>query len=379
MARYLVIGGFERSGHDATTEAVVEAARARAHNVDTLIWRDRVPRLEEHPMFVSHRHAAAHGASDIAGLLDEPWIGAALASDLATYIPGGYDAYICVHPWSSLIAAAVLAHDWTGTLVDYHSDFGTFPVIEHPRITAYLGGGRPRALAPAIRSRCHSIGVAVPRRFHMGLSEALPIDRPSRLVVSAGSDGWAVRAMRDAARALAAHLDPQEVVLLAPSEEAREAWSNAGISYARIDTGQSDIAPLLRDARWYLSKGGGTAVSEGMAAGCECYVTRSGIFWEDEAAEILHARGMVALVDASGVRGSYDHHQVQRVRQQCRGASDLLWALVEGGLPRRYDDNEAGVLDELLKRLAAFGTGLLPETTDQLAKSLAAWRKGWGA
>ena len=379
MARHLVIGGFERSGHDATTEAVVEAGRLRGHDVDTLIWRDRIPRLEEHPMFVSHRHAAAHGASGIAGLLDEPWIGAALAADLAAHIPDGYDAYICVHPWSSLIAATALDQDSAGMLVDYHSDFGAFPVIDHPRITAYLGGGRPRALAPAIRSRCHSIGVAVPRRFHEGLGDSSAVERPARLVVSAGSDGWAVRAMCDAARALAAHLTPQEVVLLAPSEDAREAWSNAGVPWARIESGRKDIAPLLRDARWYLSKGGGTAVAEGMAAGCEGFVSRSGIFWEDEAAEYLLARGVVVLIEAIGVRGSYDDRQVAEVRQNCREAADHLWTLVEAGLPRRYDDHEAGIIDELLRQLAAYGTDPLPETSGQLAKNLAAWRNGWRA
>jgi hypothetical protein len=378
LGRYLIIGGFEPSGHDSTAEAICDEGKSRGHAIDMLLWRDIEP-LADHPMFTSHRYAAANGVCDIAGLLDEPWIGESLAADLSTRIPIGYDGYISVHPWSSLISAVALKEsgDTSAILVDYHSDFGGFPVINHHRITAYLGGGRPRSLSPAIRSRSHYVGVTVPRRFYGDPTTVDAIQRPARLVVSAGADGWAVRAMLSAVHWLVENLRPVEVVLLAPNDDTISAWHDSKIANAVILSGVKDISSLLRTARWYLSKGGGTAVAEGLAAGCVGYVTRSGIFWEDEAAEHLSAHGIVTLVKADVLLGTHNEMEMSRTRAACCDAAGTLWSLTESGVPRQYDDAEVEILSKLAARLDNYRSDLLPVTTDKLAQNIALWRYGW--
>lgn len=373
MRRFLVVGGFEPSGHDSTAEAVIETGVKRGHQVDCLKWRDHIA-LADHPMFVSHREAAARGAPEIAGMLDESWIGDVLSADLADRIPLGYDGYVSVHPWSSKICGAALQDDPTPKLFDYHSDFGPFPVVVDDRIDAYLGGGRIRALNPRVRSRCHRVGVAVPRRFH---HVPEPAARANRLIVSAGRDGWAVNAMQPAVRELASRLGPAEIILLAPSEEAQRSWAPMNIMGARTVTDCTDVSGCLKDARWYLSKGGGTAVAEGLAAGCLGFVAASGIFWEDEAAEHLHAKGVVADANSPNPSSQFQPGNVEAARAECIGAADALWKVVEQGGPAHSNELELTILTELSKRVAGLGDNPLPRTTDVLRQRLAAWRDEW--
>lgn len=370
--RSLVVGGFEVSGHDAQAEALVEAGRARGHEVDVLHWRDLVD-ITTHPMFESHRYAAAHGCSDVAGVLDEPWIAPLLARELAGSLPNGYGAYLSVHPWSSVICArAVSDRRSSAIVVDHYGEFSAFPAVTDPRIDAYIGAGAVRSVEPRIRARCHSLGVVVARRFH-----AIDTDqRRRRLLVSAGSDGWAVRAMASATRTLADAIAPDELVLLAPTDEAAVAWAGGGFGSAEMLRGVNDIAPLLRSSTWYLSKGGGNAVAEGLAAGCEGYVCPSGIFWEDEGAYRLAAQGALRLVTDEKVLGAHDPMMVERERQRALGAADQVWALVESRKFFRHDHAEATVLDHLLASASAVET-LLPSVTSRLVERLAAWRAGW--
>ncbi len=326
-------------------------------------------------MFTSHRYAAANGAADVAGLLDESWIAEALSADLAKYIPAGFEAYVSVHPWSSMICADALSElSIPGSLVDYHSDFGAFPVVTHQRIQAYCGGGRIRALRPAFRARCHAIGVAVPRRFHC---ERQVASREAMLVVSAGADGWAVNAMRAATTRLIGLLAPERIALLAPTEGARASWIACGFGDADVVTNCSDISAYLAKARWYLSKGGGTAVAEGLAAGCLGFVGPSGIFWEDEAAEHLFARGIVADVQAPNPRAQFRDANVSEARAQCRNAADALWALVEAGLPPRRNQCEETILSNLVTRVAEPGEYPLPNVTSALRTNLERWLAEW--
>ena len=371
--RCLILGGFEPSGHDSTADALLEEGVARGHIVDSLRWRDVVD-LADHPMFTSHRYAAAHGIPDVAGLLDEDWIAEALSDDLGGYINTGYDAFLSVHPWSSMICAHALSRTQAkGLLVDYHCDFGAFPIVTHDRIDAYCGGGRVRALRPRIRSRCHIVGASVPRRFH----EESPLEsRPDTLVVSAGSDGWAIGAMLPAVHSLSQKLAPSRVVLLAPSETSQQHWQDAKIPRSEIVANSRDISRILKSARWYLCKGSGVAIAEGLAAGCRTFVSSSGIFWEEDVAELLKGRGIVADPSLAG-DAIFIEANITNMSKQCRLSAELVWNLVEHGAPPKHQPLEEKMLAELLKQAASEGTDILPRTRAALEAGLEKWRAEW--
>lgn len=374
--RCLILGGFEPSGHDSTVDALVEIGRTRGHAIDCLRWRDRID-LADHPMFTSHRYAAARGEADIAGLLDEPWIVEGLAADLGDLIDPGYEFYLSVHPWSSMICAqALAAASAQGLLLDYHCDFGPFPIVSHERINAYCGGGRIRALRPRFRARCHVVGAAAPQRFH---DETPSGGRPDTLVISAGSDGWAVRAMLPATHTLIASLTPSRVVLLAPKDDARLSWVQASIPQAEIIANCHDISDLLKSARWYLCKGSGVAVAEGLAAGCQTFVSPSGIFWEDEVAEHLCARGVVADANLADGLPSFNNVNVAQTSNECRKAADRIWDLVECGAPPRHQPAEEAILAELIGRVAEQSSDPLPRTGAALKANLEIWLEEWRA
>lgn len=380
MNSFLVVGGFEPSGHDSTAEAVIAAGKAAGKSVDYLLWRETVD-LADHPMFVSHRLAAARGSHAIAGMLDEEWIGTTLSEDLSTYVDTTYDVILCVHPWSSLIVANALSNagNKTSILIDYHSDFGAFPVVTHPRIDAYLGGGTIRALDPYIRSSCHVVGVAIPERFSAPNDTSELQERKNRLIVSAGSDGWAIQSMSGSVKTLAHSLKPEETILLAPNSAAEQIWNAQEIENATITVGLTDIAPLLISSRWYLSKGGGTAVGEGLAAGCGNFVSYSGIFWEDEAAQTLHAKGIAQLVDVESTiifNASISNAAIKE-REKCINAGNLIWQKISTGLPRSFDCHEKSTLDYLIKNLNQYQKSILPRTSIALNRRLTAWHDGW--
>lgn len=371
MSRFLVIGGFEPSGHDTAAEALLEAGLKRGLSVDLLCWRDSVP-LSEHPMFRAHRFAAANDYPEFAGLLDEEWIGRALYADLGHLLPIDYDGYISVHPWSSLIAAQVLAESPNrAPLIDYHNEFECFPVIMHDRIDAYFGGGKPRLFEPGIRSRCHSIGVAIPSRFHL---ESETIDQEDTLVVAAGADGWATKSLLPAVRVLIAKLNPDEVLLLAPTPESQRTWQGTSIA-GQIICGLTDISPLLKKSRWYLSKGGGCAVAEGLVAGCEVFVGNSGVFWEDTALDWLSARQIVAQVGLTTKLANVDNLNVEAERNRSKSAANVAWdILTSGKLYRERPPFEDGVLNAILESISQESVDTLPSTSAILRRRVLEWR-----
>lgn len=372
--RCLVIGGFEPSGHDTTEEAIVEAGRERNFQIDILRWRDLAPELGTHPMFTAHRYAAGRNAATVAGLLDEEWIARLLAEDLASCIPLGFDTYVSVHPWSSTVCAEALVRSGKdrATLIDYTSEFSAFPLVVHDRVNAYLGGGAVRPLEPKYRARCSSVGVAVPRRFHASADGGM---RDSRLVVSAGSDGWAISAMLPSVSLLAETLAPKNIVLLAPTPEAVTAWKRHDIANARIAEGITDISALLKESRWYLSKGGGTAVAEGLVARCEGFVASSGIFWEEDSSMFLAAHGVIALV---GRMSRLDEDARRHERNRCLTAASSVWECVRTGSIPQANARELEVLTALIERSDDIPEdGTIPSTTRMLRQRLRDWRDGW--
>lgn len=367
--RVLVVGGFEPSGHDAAADAIRDEGLARSAAVELFRWRDKVD-LAQHPMFVSHRVAAAAGLPVIAGMLDEDWIGPALHADLGHLLPRDFDIYLSVHPWSTIICARELAlrDDAHARLIDYHGEFSQFPIALHERVNLFLGGGDIRPLEPSIRRRCVATGVCVPRRFYDGVKAP---GRSDTLVVSAGADGWAVTALAPAATYLIAHLSPSRTLLLAPTSEAAAAW-RASAAQGEIIEGVTDIAPLLKTARYYLSKGGGTAVAEGLAAGCQSYVARSGIFWEDDALAWLALNGIAAFVSPGRAIAPIDEIAAAHERDRTRRAAASVWDAFASA-PAAAPDNEDETLRCLIGSVTDAATENLPHTTEKLLARLQAW------
>ena len=376
MARYLVVGGFEPSGHDSIAEAFVESGIELGHEIELFRWRDYFD-ISRHLIFNTHRYAASKGVPDIAGMLDESWIAEALAEDLSKHVPKDFDGIISVHPWSSFICGNALStrkDDYT-RLIDYTGEFTFFPLILHNRIDAFVGGGPILPMEPLVRSRCHSIGVVVRKRF---FSEEPYFERQKTLFVSAGSDGWAINAMIPQVKVLAEVLQAKKIILLGPNAGAADAWSKAKIPNAEVMSGIKDIAPLLKKARWYLSKGSGTAVAEGLAAGCYGFAAKSGIFWEDDAVAVLCAEGIVANPALCHMPPKLENSAGWLTeRERCQLAANRTWELMDHGKFKVKNVPEQQILADLIKQISTHDSLHLPQTSKRLRERLLVWSAGW--
>lgn len=373
--RVLVLGGFERSGHDALAAALEQVGRERGHEVVNWCWRDHID-LAEHVLFQVHHIAASRDVPWLAGVLDSTRIAGALALDLGKWVSADFDAVISVHPWSTSIANRALTDGASQSfLVDLTADFTPFPVLVCPRVDCYLGPGPHRPLPLRVRHRSLQVGLPVRKSFSGSTTKR----KPGLLVVSAGAGAWLIAKTAACLPVVTEALSPSWLVALAPTVESAVEWRTAlervGVA-AEVRTGITDTGPLLSDATWLLTKASGAAVAEGLAAGCAVLALESGVFWEDEARAYLSAARVVAPVaptdSAPSLHASLAaSDQRERVAMLCRRAGDDIYDVLERGLPVGRETRGERVAAEIQQRLSR--ERVLPASTEVTSELLADW------
>ena len=379
----VVVGGFERSGHDSMAAALVAEGVRRGHKVRSWNWREIRPAIGEHLMFTMHRYAGGAGNASFAEVMANEGLVTALTTDLVSILedsfPHGVDAILSVHPWSTLALANWLDTTPGPLLVDCHSDFTPFPVFAHRRVDSFVGTGRPRPVSAEVSLRLQVLGLPVRSSFIPSLDS----QRSRTLVVNAGSDAWAVRHVAAVVPFVSRLLQPRRIVLLAPTADAARAWEEAVEVDPRTEilTGVTDIGPLLCAALWLLTKAGGTPVAEGLVAGCLVLAMPTGIPWEDDGLSWLAMRGYVVPVGGtfplqwSEALLRQPLESDRELRSLLADAGSSIWRHVEAGGPLSSAGELATVARDLLasdEQRAAVDA--LPATALQLRKVLGSWR-----
>ena len=279
----------------------------------------------------------------------------------------GYDAVVGVHVWSSLIAA----HDAerqnaSAMILDCHVEFSPFPVFPHRRIDAYVGAGPPLPAPRSVRSRRHFAGLPVRSSFR---SPEASDKRTNRLVVNGGSTGWHIDHTAKYLPAIVDALVVDEVNLLAPNGDSIQDWERAlstlGIE-ATMTQGSTDIGTLLRSSRWLVTKGGGTPVAEGLAAGCTVLGVPSGLPWEDEALRWLAANEEAVMLstgltdDRLAAAVQIVESQTSRLSETIRDGAASVWRILEDGCPTADADEEEQDLARVLREMVGCDDGSDP-------------------
>ena len=378
----VVAGGFERSGHDAMAEALAEEGVRRGHTVRCWNWREEHSAVGEHPVFHVHRWARRAGFAALADVMADKQLVAALVSDLGAVLRGSSvgDAKVIlsVHPWGTLALAEWLSAVAGPVLVDCHSDFTPFPVFPHGRVDSFVGAGRQRLVSAEVARRQHVLGLPVRGSF----SPAANARRSRTLVVNAGSDAGAIDQMATVVVSVTRLLRPKTVILLAPTQEAADTWGQITeiASDMRIATRVTDIGPLLCRACWFLTKGGGTPIAEGLVAGCRVFAVPTGIPWEDDSIAWLAMRGEVVPV-GGGFPAPWSELLIGRVaeldselRPLLAGAARAIWQHVEAGCPQRPIEALADLARKIIdSSRRVYQPDILPTTSAELRRVLGSW------
>ena len=378
----VVVGGFERSGHDSMAGALFQEGIERGHRVQRFNWRDFESGIGGHLLFAMHRQAGRVRMGNFAETMSDERIVKALTADLQLlldrHFPEGVDSILSAHPWSTLALARWLEPRPGPTLVDCHSEFTPFPVFPHPRVNSFVGAGRPTPRNRQLAERLHVLGLPVRRSF-VPLSETRT--RDGTLVVNAGSDAWAIKEVAKVVPQAARLLEPSRVVLLAPTASADHAWRSELRVGGRFETlvGVTDIGLLLCASSWLVTKAGGTPIAEGLVAGCSVLAMATGIPWEDDGLSWLTSRGHVIPIGGTfpeqwtasllGAREGQD----TGLRSMLADSASNIWRHLELGAQVAPVDAYASIASELVRSSSPERPGALPSATAELQHVLMDW------
>jgi hypothetical protein len=274
-----IVGGFERSGHDAAAAALEEACMAAGVHARMFNWREHLD-LDELLVFHLHRVGMRAGLDGLTALAETPAVQEALVRDLAPALPhdlSDSDAVLSVHPWSSMLLDRALGRD-LARLIDCHVEFSSFPVRPLVLATWQTGTWAPRPAVPAERVKHRRTGIPVRRAF------AARPKSSGTLAVNCGSDGWFAGRALAALPALASAVGATEVVLLAGDRLQADPRDLTRLrADVRVIEGQPDVSAEVSRARYLITKAGGAPVAEAPACGAVPILLSSGVSWEDEA------------------------------------------------------------------------------------------------
>lgn len=294
MARILILGGFERSGHDSIAQALCDVSNRRGNETALWVWREHLA-VDELLVFNLHRIGAQYGMPGLESVTADPDFLAVLRDELENELPADlprYDCVISAHPWSTLAACASL-HRLNIPLIDCHAEFSSFPVYADNRISAFVGTWQPKALPLAMRPKLLPLSIPVRYSFTPGRNR----DKGS-VVVNTGATGW----FRETAKTLIFKALSQlrcarvSLLLREPDAEFEREAANSCDAIVTPYYGLEDIGPLLATAEYFLTKPGGAPIAEGLAAGCKVLAIPSGISWEEESLRELVLRRIVVCI-----------------------------------------------------------------------------------
>lgn len=371
--RCLLVGGFERSGHDAAVSAIQAAGLNRQHDVESFHWRDHVD-LELHPIFHLHRLAAEANEPHIASLMEADWVDQTLAEDLWDLLElSGFDLVVSAHPWSTSIVAEALVRmgDVSTRLVDYTGELGGFPLSTHPRVDRYFGGGALVQPVADVRARCIATGVVVRPTFSLPV---LSVERRG-IVVLSGATGSQFRTSLIAAIEFQNHIGeihPLKFICgQSPGDPLIEKAEHIG---GEVVIGEVDISQHLAAARWCLTKASGSSLAEALAVGCWTVGYRSGVPWEDAYLGDLVTRRVVAVVgeDLSKYPPSIfaDGSPWEAAGRSCRMAAEALWKSMEILERAEVIAEPSTTIAAVRTMLRAADYEVLPNTTAALTAEL---------
>jgi hypothetical protein len=373
MRMVTIVGGFERSGHDAAAAALEEVCRAAGVQVRSFNWREHLD-LDELLIFHLHRVGVRAGVDGLTALAETLPVQEALVKDLGPALPhdlGDTDAVLSVHPWSSMVLDRTLGHD-LARLIDCHVEFSSFPVRPLPRATWQTGTWAPKPALPSQRVKHRRIGIPVRRAF------APRSKAPGALAVNCGSDGWFAERALAALPALVEAAGATEVVLLAGNQlEAEPDHIDRLQADVRIVEGQSDVSAEVSSARYLVTKAGGAPVAEALACGTVPILLSSGVSWEDEALARLVSSGAAVSAQSPTLAADLALHDspslpAEELGELCRTAAEGLVALACSDEIPEHPASERSTMTNLRARARRETAGSeLPKTSHALAECIA--------
>ncbi len=287
MKNVLLVYGYHQSGHYSAALAIKEELDARGYRSDIQnIWANKSEVIDK--LFAIFRNFARNRNKNVPDFLGSQELLTHLANELPIDINlERYDAIVSIHPYSSFVLAEEKKkRQLNNTLIDIHTDYTPFPIVQHEFIDYHTGVISVDDPSKVLRKKIVPTGIPIKSTFYSG-----ELTKSDTILVMGGADGFG----------------PLEKMLLflrgmqTNFEVSVFCGNNADLYHRLLKDRRpnenifpyvDDMAPHFKYGKFVITKASGLTVTESIATDCIPLFTPPVLFWEDESAKFLSSRGV---------------------------------------------------------------------------------------
>ena len=287
MKNVLVVYGYHQSGHYSAALAAKEELNSRGYEADIQnIWVNKSEVIDR--IFSIFRSFAKHRNKNVPDFLNSGEFLACLANDLPIDInTERYDAIVSIHPYSSFVLAEDKKKKQLDyTLIDIHTDYTPFPIVQHEFIDYHVGVVPVDNHSIALRKKIVPTGIPIMSAFYLG-----NLTKSDTILVMGGADGFGpLEKILLFLRGLS--VDFEISVFCGNNEELYHRFLKDKLPNETIFPYVADMAQHFKSAKFVFTKASGLTVTESIATDCIPIYTPPVLFWEDESAKLLSSKGI---------------------------------------------------------------------------------------
>jgi len=287
MKNVLLVYGYHQSGHYSAALAVKEELDARGYRADIQnIWVNKSEVIDK--LFAIFRRFARNRNKNVPDFLGSQELLTHLANELPIDIDlERYDAIVSIHPYSSFVLAEEKKKkQLNNALIDVHTDYTPFPIVQHEFIDYHVGAIPTDNTSKALRKKIVATGIPIKSPFYSEEST-----KSDTILVMGGADGFGpLEKILLFLRGLS--VDFEVSVFCGNNEDLYHQLLKDRRPNENIFPYVDDMVPYFKTGKFVVTKASGLTATESIATDCIPVFTPPVLFWEDESAKFLSSRGV---------------------------------------------------------------------------------------
>jgi processive 1,2-diacylglycerol beta-glucosyltransferase len=303
MKRILLLYGFHESGHLSICKALKEEIESYNYEVVLLtIWNQKF--ITVNKLFSIFRKCVQYRLDYFPHFLLDDDLLHTFSQDIQININlSDFDLIISTHPYTSFVVAeCIKQNNFLTPLIDFHTDFTPFPVVEHEKISYHIG------MFPKMVNKLSTVSksiisfLPVSQRFYdLDTSE-----KENKIVIMGGADGFGH--IEDSLNwALDVFTNHEIVVLCGRNQELFEILTHRFTNNNIHILGYSEnVEKYLHKAKFIISKASGSTIAEALVMNAIPIFAPSDLPWERDAAmQLNHLHIGISIRCFSKEEGEY--------------------------------------------------------------------------
>jgi UDP-N-acetylglucosamine:LPS N-acetylglucosamine transferase len=382
MKKTLLVYGFHESGHYKAVKSLEEELASRGRLYETInIWRNKSKTVDE--LFAIFRIFAANGVKDVPAFLTSP----KLLENLAKELPisqnlNEYDSIISTHHYSSFVLAEQKTLQKSGaTLIDVHTNYTSFPLVEHKNIDYYVGAIPKIDVSERTRNKLVAAGIPVRKAFQY---DGTPKEKI--VLIMGGADGFGeLEKIANFTKLLPNNYG--YFIFCGRNDKVYKQLKRKFSQHSVLGY-KEDLSSYLKQAMFVITKASGVTVAEAMNAKCIPIFAPPILCWEDEAAKYLSANGAGLYLPDFGANSVKAVKLLMKSKEQQAlmktkmnefakpEAAKTIAYLTESKLKVKASSNQPKLVNEVQNHHKHFATSKnMPDTASYLSKQILKWMK----